>query len=293
MADTDNTTSGNDDAKIFVGNLSFRTREADLAHAFEEAGTVKSANIITRGPRSLGYGFVEMGSADEANKAVQLLNKKQVDGREITVESAKPRDPNAQAATRRPANPDGAKPKRTRQRRNRRPQGEGSPATGGDKPASNNGAASPAGDQADGAEGGKRFAGRRRPRRNNNNKKKGPPAAGAATGDAPAPRAARPPRRDTSQRAPSTTTLFVANLPFAVDDAGLQDIFKDLKVTKAHIVRKRNNRSKGFGFVEFANANDQQEALAKMDKFSVEGRELIVKVALTDPEGTPAPAASN
>jgi len=67
-----------------------------------------------------------------------------------------------------------------------------------------------------------------------------------------------------------------------VDDAGLLDIFKEFNASKAHVVRKRNNRSKGFGFVEFTNAADQEKALAATDKKLVGERELIVKIALTE-----------
>jgi len=95
--------------------------------------------------------------------------------------------------------------------------------------------------------------------------------------------------------------LFVANLPFSVDDAGLLEIFKEFNVAKAHVVRKRNSRSKGFGFVEFSNEADQQKALSATDKKPVQERELIVKVALTEnkvegsadaaPVAAPTPAA--
>jgi len=78
--------------KVFVGNLDFTTKEAELVKEFGAAGKVISANIITRGPRSLGYGFVEMESEEDANKAVQMLNKKEIDGRPVNVEVAKPRD---------------------------------------------------------------------------------------------------------------------------------------------------------------------------------------------------------
>jgi len=76
----------------------------------------------------------------------------------------------------------------------------------------------------------------------------------------------------------------VANLPFALDDEGLHTLFKDLKVTKAHVVKNRNQRSKGFGFVEFDNEADQKAALTAAEKMVVSQRELIVKVALTAPE---------
>jgi len=92
--------------------------------------------------------------------------------------------------------------------------------------------------------------------------------------------------------------FFVANLPFALEDDGLSKLFKDLKVTKAHVVKNRNQRSKGFGFVEFANEADQKAALAAAEKMVVDSRELIVKVALTAPEpresanAGPSPSAS-
>jgi RNA recognition motif-containing protein len=84
----------------------------------------------------------------------------------------------------------------------------------------------------------------------------------------------------------------VANLPFGLDDEGLSKLFKDQKVTKAHVVKNRNGRSKGFGFVEFDNEADQKTALDASSKLSAEGRELIVKIALTAPEPSPKDAAS-
>jgi len=87
-----------------------------------------------------------------------------------------------------------------------------------------------------------------------------------------------------ANRTPSKSTLFVANLPFSVDDARLNEIFTSagVSVSKAHVVTKRNGRSKGFGFVEFASEADQQKALAAVEKKKVDDRELIVKVALTE-----------
>jgi len=83
----------------------------------------------------------------------------------------------------------------------------------------------------------------------------------------------------------------VTNLPFSVDDAGLSEIFKGLNIKSAHVVRKHNERSKGFGFVEFHNSEDQQKALAAIDKKSVDNRELVVKVALTEVPRTNAAGA--
>ena len=78
---------------IFVGNLTFETNSADLDKLFAEHGEVKSANVISDRDtgRSRGFGFVEMGDADAAKAAIEALNGKNIDGRELTVNIAKER----------------------------------------------------------------------------------------------------------------------------------------------------------------------------------------------------------
>jgi len=80
--------------KLFVGNLSFNTTENDLNDVFAAFGTVTEANLMmdrmTNRPR--GFGFVTMSSAEEAEKAIEGLNGKDVDGRALTVNVAKPRE---------------------------------------------------------------------------------------------------------------------------------------------------------------------------------------------------------
>ena len=80
--------------KLYVGNLSFNTTENDLNDAFAAFGTVTEANLMmdreTGRPR--GFGFVTMGSAEEAQKAIEGLNGKSVDGRPLTVNVARPRE---------------------------------------------------------------------------------------------------------------------------------------------------------------------------------------------------------
>lgn len=79
--------------KLYVGNLSFDSRDDDLRAAFEAHGEVATAEVIidrTTG-RSRGFGFVEMDSADAAQKAIDALNGKDVDGRQLTVNLAKER----------------------------------------------------------------------------------------------------------------------------------------------------------------------------------------------------------
>jgi RNA recognition motif-containing protein len=80
--------------KLFVGNLSFNMTENDLQDAFAAFGTVTEANLMmdrsTNRPR--GFGFVTMSSAEEAQKAIDGLNGKDMDGRALTVNVARPRE---------------------------------------------------------------------------------------------------------------------------------------------------------------------------------------------------------
>ena len=83
--------------KLYVGGLSYDTTEATLKEAFLAAGTVESATIIIdkMTNRSKGFGFVEMSSDEEAKKAIETLNGKELDGRAITVNEARPMEPRA------------------------------------------------------------------------------------------------------------------------------------------------------------------------------------------------------
>jgi len=80
--------------KLYVGNLSFNSSEQDLEDVFAEIGTVESVNIIEDRDtgRSRGFGFVEMSSDSEAQTAITELDGKEVDGRNLKVNEAKPRE---------------------------------------------------------------------------------------------------------------------------------------------------------------------------------------------------------
>jgi RNA recognition motif-containing protein len=308
--------------KVFVGNLAFTTKEADLATAFKAAGQkVTSANIITRRSRSLGYGFVELESEEDAKNAVAAMHGKSIDGRPINVEVAKPREeppaePKAAAAAATPAGQPQANPRppRPRQFARRFQNNNGNPAASTAPAANTTTTTDPA--AAGGPPVRRRFRKPRAPRRGPTDqaptqqqpvqstattststaagqpqgqpgprRRRGPRAQGPE-GGAPVPQQERVPRN------PSKTTLFVANLPFSVEDAGLQQIFSGFAVKSAHVVRKRNGRSKGFGFVELENEDSQVKARDAIDKKVVEERPLIVKIALTENKDG-APSASN
>ena len=80
--------------KLFVGNLNFDTRDENLRSAFEAYGEVGDAKVITDrdSGRSRGFAFVEMPDKGSAVSAIQALNGKELDGRTLTVNEAKPRE---------------------------------------------------------------------------------------------------------------------------------------------------------------------------------------------------------
>jgi len=252
--------------KVFVGNLSFKTKESELSDEFGTIGKVVSANIITRGNRSLGYGFVEFENEQDAQSALTALNKKSINGREINVELATPRQEGA---------PRASSPQRGGYRggyRGGRGRGGSPVIRRDDSPTQEYAQSSPSnyiereeGDYNQSTYRGRGGRGRRggrggrggfrRPSYNNN-----------------APRTPNP------NRIESPTSLFVANLPYSFTDDDLKALLP--KATRATVAKNYHGKSKGFGFIEFANVEDQQAAFTQSTDLKAENRELIVKIAL-------------
>lgn len=256
--------------KVFVGNLDFRTREAELAKAFAVAGKVISANIITRGPRSLGYGFVEFDNEEDANNAVKTLNKTEVDGRPINVEVAKAREELQQQAQEDKAQSNdqaAASDNSARGGRGRR-GGRGGRGRGGRGSRGRGGSYRGRQPQQQRQPSGKQEEGQQENKPEKQEKPK-----------------QEKKEKEPDNRTPSKTLLFVANLPFKLDDNTFGQIFKDAGVNfkQAYVVKnQRSGRSKGFGFAEFENEADQQKALNAVNGKTVDERTLVVKVALTE-----------
>jgi RNA recognition motif-containing protein len=82
-------------SKLYVGGLPYSVTEGRLQELFSAHGTVESANVISDKftGQSRGFGFVEMSSSSEAQKAIESLNGTQLDGRTLTVNEAKPKAP--------------------------------------------------------------------------------------------------------------------------------------------------------------------------------------------------------
>jgi RNA recognition motif-containing protein len=85
------------DSKLYVGNLPYSFRDTDLQDAFAPFGEVTSANVAMERDtgRSRGFGFVQMGTAEQAQAAIEGLNGKPIGGRGLVVNVAKPQAPRA------------------------------------------------------------------------------------------------------------------------------------------------------------------------------------------------------
>ena len=96
-------------AKLYVGGLSYSTTSETLREYFAQCGTVESASVITDkfSGQSRGFGFVEMATSEEAQRAISELNGKDHDGRKITVNVSNPRTPGSGGGGRGPGGPRG------------------------------------------------------------------------------------------------------------------------------------------------------------------------------------------
>jgi RNA recognition motif-containing protein len=245
-------------AKVFVGNLAFQTTDQALAEAFVDCGKVKSGVVITRGRRSLGYGFVEFETQEEAKRAVELKNNTQIKGRQVKVElasdqPARTRTPNTQNNQSEQQDNQANAPARRRNKRRNRNRNNTQGKTNADNQESN----------------------------------QNTQTAKNTTDTKPKTRKAKK-TQSNEDKVLSTTAVFVANLPFAVTDAELSAFFKEHHPKTAHVVVTRNGRSRGYGFVEFESENDQKAAIASKNKqkFTDTERELTVTASYKTQELT-------
>jgi len=280
--------------KVFAGNLAYSTTDEGLKAFFDPVkDDVLSAQVILRGHRPAGYGFVALATEEAAYEAVEVLNKKELDGRPVIVEIAKPAD---------------QKEKEKRERRaKRRPGRRGSKAVPGEvTEAEANGEPPKAEDApASGTEEAVKPKKKKKPARKPRARAETTPADAVPTNEAEdenpateATPAAKKPRRKFRRPSrpvgqdpvgePSKSMLFVANLGFNIDDAGLSALFTEagINVVSARIVRRRwgqPRKSKGYGFVDVGNEGEQQKAIEALEGKDVGGRPIAVKIAVNTP----------
>ncbi|KAJ7179296.1 RNA-binding domain-containing protein [Mycena filopes] len=281
--------------KVFAGNLAYSTTDEGLKTFFAPVQSdILSVQVILRGTRSAGYGFVALATAEAAQKAVELLDKKELEGRPVIVEVAKPseqkdKEKKEKKAKRRPG-----------RRGSKAVPGEVSEAeANGDAPKAEAGAA-PDSDEAAKPKKKKKKAARKPKAKEEDGapaatpaEGEAAPADGAATKKAPRvrkPKTPRPPRPagEDPVGEQSKTMLFVANLGFNIDDAGLSALFTDagIAVTSARIVRRRwgqPRKSKGYGFVDVGGEEEQKKAIEALQGKELGGRAIAVKIAVNTP----------
>jgi len=268
--------------KVFAGNLAYTTTDEGLKTFFAPVESdILTAQVILRGTRSAGYGFVALSSAEAAQRAVDALNKKELDGREVNIEIAKPAD---------------QKDKEKKEKKaKRRPGRRGSKAVPGEVSEAE---ANAEADKAEGTgadEANKPMKKKKKPVRKPKRKSEdgeGPTDAAPADGEKKVgrvrkPKVSRPPRPagEDPVGEPSNTMLFVANLGFNIDDAGLSSLFTEagINVVSARIVRRRwgqPRKSKGYGFVDVGGEEEQKKAIEALQNKEVGGRNIAVKVAV-------------
>ncbi|KAH9943068.1 uncharacterized protein BXZ73DRAFT_97130 [Epithele typhae] len=270
--------------KVFAGNLAYSTTDEGLKTFFAPVESeVLSAQVIKRsGNRSAGYGFVSFSTAEAAQKAVELLDKKELDGRTLIVEVAKPAEQKDNEKKQRRLK------KRTGRRGSKSVPGEVSEAEANGDASADNAPAAASGDAAKP----KKKKKARKPKATKDGE-----APASAEGAAPVEgekrpkarkaRTPRPPRPagEDPQGEPSKTVLFVANLGFNIDDAGLSALFTDagIPVKTARIVRRRwgkPRKSKGYGFVDVGDEEQQKKAMEALQGQEVGGRAIAVKIAI-------------
>ncbi|KAF8559001.1 RNA-binding domain-containing protein, partial [Imleria badia] len=282
--------------KVFAGNLAYSTTDEGLKTFFAPVQSdIISVQVILRGSRSAGYGFVAVSSAEAAQKAVESLNGQELEGRSVIIEIAKPAEQKDQEK----------KEKKSKRRPGRRGAkavpGEVTEAEADGDVKADDAPAAPGTDEAAKPKKKKKKTARK-PKR-----KAAVPAEGEVPQDAqdapltedaaeaPPPRKlprARKPRAQRSPRPagedpvgePSKTTLFVANLGFNIDDDGLSALFTDagINVISARVVRRkfgRPRRSKGYGFVDVGSEEEQKKAIEAIEGKEVGGRPIAVKIA--------------
>ncbi|WWC60826.1 uncharacterized protein I303_103402 [Kwoniella dejecticola CBS 10117] len=309
-----------DGHRVYIGNLSYATTEEQVREFVAPVGgEIKSVQLPTKfGKRPAGYAFVTYTNGTDANKAVDQLKDKELDGRQVKLELARPAEKvleirkqkdeqrkerreaaNAKKAEKAaesakaagvPTNGD-AKPaegeEKPKKKKASKPKAKKSrrrvPGEGEDGEAEAEGEASADADAAKPASKGRIDVN-----------------GGAAEGEvkekkkrAPRPARERQPRLELTGD-DSKNTIFVANLPFSVNDESLATIFTNLsiKVKSAKVVQgirkpragaartfKPFRASKGFGFVELENEAEQNEAVEKVDGTLIEDRKITAKIA--------------
>jgi len=269
--------------RLYIGNLAYATTEAELK-TFFSGYDVESTSIPVnpRTNRPVGYAFVDLKTADEAEKAITNLSGKDILERKVSVQLARKPEQNATGNDSAAEGGDADRKRSAGRGRGGRGRGRGGRARGG---ARSDGTAAPATDLAENplpltdvtAEANKQAS----------------PSADAKS------RTPRPPKQrgPPEDGIPSTTKVMVANLPYDLSEEKLKELFAAYDPSSAKIAlrpiprfmvkklqaRNEPRKGRGFGFVTLGSEDLQKKAVDEMNGKQIEGREIAVKVAIDSP----------
>ncbi|KAL1885308.1 hypothetical protein Plec18167_001965 [Paecilomyces lecythidis] len=278
--------SADEGRRLYIGNLAYATTEGELKEFFKNY-TIESTSIPVnpRTNRPVGYAFVDLATAHEAQQAIQELSGKEILERKVSVQVARKPEPAEAKAEGAVSGGEGASGNEGRKRGSGRGRGRGRGRGGrfgrggrqqnGEHADATNvpGQAAPLTEvtnDSNKGEGAKDSKPRARPQ-----KQRGPPEDGI----------------------PSKTKVMVANLPYDLSEEKLKELFAAYEPVSAKIAlrpiprfmvkklqaRNEPRKGRGFGFVTLGSEELQQKAVEEMNGKEIEGREIAVKVAIDSP----------
>jgi RNA recognition motif-containing protein len=292
--------------RVYIGNLAFSATEEQIReHLAKVGGEITSVILPTRYKnRPAGYAFVTYKNEADATKAVESLNETEIGGRQVHLQLARSKEENAERRTALLEQRKEAKAAKVAKAKEAKEEKEAADTTAVDSEKS--------ADKADKPKKKKKAAPKqsRRRRPEDGDETAVDEAEAEAAPKAAKPKKAKEPKpkaengdaaekepKEPKERKPrlaltgevSKNTVFVANLPFTIDDEGLSAIFTDLsiKVKSAHVIkglrklpgRRAFRGSKGFGFVVLEDEGQQVPAVEKINGMEVQDRKITAKVA--------------
>ncbi|KAL8935390.1 MAG: hypothetical protein Q9216_005451 [Gyalolechia sp. 2 TL-2023] len=280
--------------RLYIGNLAYATTEGALKEFFT-GYSIETTSIPTnpRTTRPVGYAFVDLSTADEAQKAISELSGKEILERKVSVQLARKPETAAEKAEAAASGGEGVSGNEGRRRNSGRGRGRGRGrgGRGGRSGRSTNGVT---------ADGPTNVPGQVLPLTDTTNE--GTTTEQTADGDAAADSKPRTPRQQRQRGPPedgipSKNKIMVANLPYDLSEEKLKELFSAYQPSAAKIAlrpiprfmvkklqaRGEPRKGRGFGFVSLASEELQQQAVADMNGKEVDGREIAVKVAIDSP----------
>ncbi|KAL8932828.1 MAG: hypothetical protein Q9211_006109 [Gyalolechia sp. 1 TL-2023] len=280
--------------RLYIGNLAYATTEGALKEFFT-GYSIETTSIPTnpRTTRPVGYAFVDLSTADEAQKAISELSGKEILERKVSVQLARKPETAAEKAEAAASGGEGVSGNEGRRRNSGRGRGRGRGrgGRGGRTGRTTNGVTT---------DGPTNVPGQVLPLTDTTNEDATTEqAADAETAAESKPRTPRQPRQrgPPEDGIPSKNKIMVANLPYDLSEEKLKELFSAYQPSAAKIAlrpiprfmvkklqaRGEPRKGRGFGFVSLASEELQQQAVADMNGKEVDGREIAVKVAIDSP----------